>query len=873
MSAMHATTIEITSPANSATYTEGDTLKIKAHLNNTGSITTAVEFYVNNVLIGKDFTAPYEYNWICVEGTHSLMVKEIVGSCQDATSIPVQITVKKNKNPQITLTAPNNGGTYADALPISLQATASDSDGTISHVDFYINSIFAGSVAGIPYQLNWKSIPGTFSIIAKAIDNKGASTNSTPVTITVTPTTDSPPTVLITSPANGSSVTLGTPITIKATATDADGVVQYVEFFANNSSLGIDSVAPFELNWPGTPGHIAIKAKATDNQCISTMSTPVNITVIDPNAPPYLIETISASCITPSFCLPIIAVNQVKDVNGYDITLKYDKTKVYPTGQITVSNDLINAAYTSYSVNNIDSLGVINISVFLNSNAPTQTSFSGTGQLLCIGFEKKAAFAGNDSALFNATFLQESYITGVLQKQVTPGKYVNKKNMDYPGVLEFWKDSAPIKYDAANPSHYLITNVYGVDNSCNNKSITVIQPDTTGKIQYNILNGPALQIERDIQPNTYLQDLINGMDANLAYAVVLNDVSFTPSVYQLIALDVNMDGVISAGDISQINQRSIGTLPEFRQKWNYNATGQLSKDWLFIDSTLLANPGFKISTTYPSNDGIGYSKSKVPSVPFCLQVPTTLDTSCNTYPTGKFTGILLGDVDGNYESIQADGTRKRINFNDGVITLDLSNATIGKGYIDVPLLFSSSEKIVALDLAMKINPNTLNFSKVVHPANYLNDAMAYCNDDHLLRFTSNTSKQYEANKTISTLRFYTNNEKIKAADFTELKGYLNGAPVRFKIKEAVLTEIKEANSETDIQIYPNPANELLNVIVTKKSVIQLLDIQGKEVLFEMKAKENEKTEIPTSNFKSGTYLLKIMNEHSVKIQQVVIDRR
>jgi len=104
--------------------------------------------------------------------------------------------------------------------------------------------------------------------------------------------------------------------------------------------------------------------------------------------------------------------------------------------------------------------------------------------------------------------------------------------------------------------------------------------------------------------------LLMVFDAFLTRKVLLNDVSFIPSVFQAVAMDVNMDGVISAGDLSQINQRAVLMIPEFKQQWNYDLAGNHipgtgpSKDWLFIDqSTITSNPLYSISTTYPNNDG------------------------------------------------------------------------------------------------------------------------------------------------------------------------------------------------------------------------------------------------------------------------------
>jgi hypothetical protein len=223
----------------------------------------------------------------------------------------------------------------------------------------------------------------------------------------------------------------------------------------------------------------------------------------------------------------------------------------------------------------------------------------------------------------------------------------------YNGTLAFWLDNSPIAYNAANPNQYLITNIYGADSNCVKSPAPAIQPNLTGQFSYNILNGSVIKTERDILPATDVQTVINGFDVNLGHKVLVNDTSFIPSIFQLIALDVNADGVVSAGDISQINQRSVKTITEFKQKWNYNingtSNGLLSKDWLFVNSTLLNSPAYKKSLSYPANDGSGYSKNNVPVVPFCLQVPTA----------GSITGILLGDVNGNYASIAPDGVIKR----------------------------------------------------------------------------------------------------------------------------------------------------------------------------------------------------------------------
>ena len=90
-----------------------------------------------------------------------------------------------------------------------------------------------------------------------------------------------PPAVSLTSPTNGAAFTAPANITISATASDADGTIQKVEFFhgATNLIATITS-PPYSFNWTGVAhGTYTLTAVATDNQNATTTSAPVSITV------------------------------------------------------------------------------------------------------------------------------------------------------------------------------------------------------------------------------------------------------------------------------------------------------------------------------------------------------------------------------------------------------------------------------------------------------------------------------------------------------------------------------------------------------------------------------------------------------------------
>lgn len=91
-----------------------------------------------------------------------------------------------NAAPAVTLTAPASGATYTSPATVALAATASDSDGSIATVEFYANGSLVGTDTTSPYQATWSNVPaGNYSLIAKAVDNLGAATESTATMVSV----------------------------------------------------------------------------------------------------------------------------------------------------------------------------------------------------------------------------------------------------------------------------------------------------------------------------------------------------------------------------------------------------------------------------------------------------------------------------------------------------------------------------------------------------------------------------------------------------------------------------------------------------------------------------------------------------------------
>jgi len=184
-------TVSLTAPNNGAIFTApaNITLTATASPNNGGSI-SKVEFYNGYTLLGTSSTSPYSYAWNSVPaGSYTLTALAYDNAGFTTVSSTAAITV--NAPPTVSLTAPAANTNYVAPASVTINANASDSDGTISKVEFYQGSTLLGTDSTSPYSYTWTSVAmGNYSLTAKAYDNNNAVTTSSAVNIIVWGTSD-----------------------------------------------------------------------------------------------------------------------------------------------------------------------------------------------------------------------------------------------------------------------------------------------------------------------------------------------------------------------------------------------------------------------------------------------------------------------------------------------------------------------------------------------------------------------------------------------------------------------------------------------------------------------------------------------------------
>jgi len=291
-------------PTDGQVFPAGGSATLTVNATDSDGTIAKVEFYSGTTLIGTVNNGQsgnsgnnYTYNWTGLQGG-TYVLSAVATDNNGATVNAGSIGVIVNSPPAISLTSPANNST-ANAgtntgASIAITATAIDSDGTITQVDFYnginlIGSISTGQAGnsgsgGNTYTFNWANVAsGSYTLTAVATDNLGASTTSQAVTISV----NALPTVSLTSPANNSTLNAGTAISFNATAADSDGTIAKVEFYNGTTLIGTvlagsagDTGTGYTFTWANVQaGTYPLTAKATDNAGGTTSTSAVTITV------------------------------------------------------------------------------------------------------------------------------------------------------------------------------------------------------------------------------------------------------------------------------------------------------------------------------------------------------------------------------------------------------------------------------------------------------------------------------------------------------------------------------------------------------------------------------------------------------------------
>jgi RHS repeat-associated protein len=302
-------TVTLTAPANGTVYPEepADVVLWATTTVSQGYSVSKVEFFSGTTLIGTS-TVPnpgslYIAFWNGVPpGNYVLTAKATAvknnSPDQTATSSPVNITV--NARPVLTFTSPVYGTTYnIPPPPITVSATASDSDGTITKVEFWDQGC-GGTPSGLlatltapPYSFVWTipppyqsgGKPTSYCILALATDNRGAQGGDW-MDVYLEPT------IAISSPANGANYAAPATIALNVSFSPPDYPIGKIQFYNGTTLIGEAFTAPYSFSWQNVGvGTYSLTAKMLSSLLeYEWISAPVNVTVTAAQGALYFIH-------------------------------------------------------------------------------------------------------------------------------------------------------------------------------------------------------------------------------------------------------------------------------------------------------------------------------------------------------------------------------------------------------------------------------------------------------------------------------------------------------------------------------------------------------------------------------------------------------
>lgn len=282
-------TVAITSPAAGSSLS--GTVTVYASASDNVSV-SSVWFTLDGATVTPNLTvvqgvASWTWNTATASaGTHVLAASARDGAGNVGTSAPVTITLvasTDSTSPSVSVTSPSVGATVSGSVVITASAT---DDVGVAGVRFTVDGTPVGTEdLTSPYQVTWDSgaaANGSHTIRAIARDAAGNAATSSAVTVNVNNSVVDlvPPTVNLTAPTAGSTVSGS--ITVSATAADNVAVVS-VQFTLDGANLGAaDTAAPYQITWSTTGasnGAHTLRAIARDAAGNQTTADAVAVTV------------------------------------------------------------------------------------------------------------------------------------------------------------------------------------------------------------------------------------------------------------------------------------------------------------------------------------------------------------------------------------------------------------------------------------------------------------------------------------------------------------------------------------------------------------------------------------------------------------------
>jgi hypothetical protein len=186
------------------------TFNVTANASDPDGQIVKVSFYNGSNLIGETTSAPYTVSVAnLTTGTYQISARALDNGGAQAVSTPIQINVVQgvNQAPTISIQDPVNNSTLTGPRNLVITVNANDLDGSVTKVEFFNGRVYLGQSTTPPFTFTVPNVaPGSYTFLARATDNSGATTLSTGSHVTLQAGTAALPALIKTAAASNGKI-------------------------------------------------------------------------------------------------------------------------------------------------------------------------------------------------------------------------------------------------------------------------------------------------------------------------------------------------------------------------------------------------------------------------------------------------------------------------------------------------------------------------------------------------------------------------------------------------------------------------------------------------------------------------------------------
>ena len=226
----------------------------------------------------------------------------------------------------VTITNPVNAAIFTAPTNILISATVSDTNGSVTNVEFFAGAVLLGETTGAPFNFLWTNVAaGNYALTAQAMDNNGAAGISPAINISVQNIVSNPVTVekwhpadlSFTSPSNYSNPFQN--VSVSATFSGPSNLTLTVPGFyagANTWKVRFSPTAVGNWSYTTTSTDTNLNGQTGIVTCVSNSNAAVHGALkIDSSHSHYFIYEDGTSCFLMSFEADWLAEMDFGDTN------------------------------------------------------------------------------------------------------------------------------------------------------------------------------------------------------------------------------------------------------------------------------------------------------------------------------------------------------------------------------------------------------------------------------------------------------------------------------------------------------------------------------------------------------------------------------